>query len=150
MQRSSVRLRLSTCIRTAEVATSEFTRSACLPAIAHVSLPTCPNFSPAAFRIRSEGCSTEAPTIQSVAATQADIGPSRRRSAQIKAHSACHPYCGREITNTLLSTRNLSRHSQAEASHTVVRHHQGRARTVIITDEHCREGCDGATARRGR
>lgn len=49
---------------TAEVATFEV-RRLCLPAIAHVSLPTCdPVFSPAVFRIRSAGCSTEASMMQ--------------------------------------------------------------------------------------
>jgi hypothetical protein len=58
----------STHIRTVEVATSEV-RRLCLPLIAYVSQPTCPQFShQRRFVFGLVGCSTETLTIESVAA----------------------------------------------------------------------------------
>ena len=63
---------------TVEVATPEV-RRLCLPAIAHVSLPTCDRVSsPAAFHIRSAGCSIgsfDDAICKSVTATWADNRP---------------------------------------------------------------------------
>jgi len=127
-------------------------------AIAHVSLPTCdPVFSPAVFRIRSAGCSTEASMmhlsckLSSATATQAEIGPSRHRSAQIQAYSAY--YClhsARELTEIHPPTRN----STAQPGRCQPRHREAFLRlvrsqcmkgmrrqvsTVVVTEEHCRE-----------
>jgi hypothetical protein len=140
----------------------------CLPVLAHVSFPTChPVFSPAEFRVRSAGCSTEAPMmhlsckLSSAIATRAEIGPSRHKSAQIKAYIAYYRLRGARELTEILPRHVIPRHSQAHASHVVVRHFfdwpshiawkqcQGKASVVAITEEHCREGCDGATARRG-
>lgn len=108
-------------------------RSHDLPVMAHVSFPTSrPVFSLVEFRVRSAGCSTEASIMQlscklsSATATQAEIGPSRHRSAQIKVYSAYHRlHSARELTEILPSTRNSAAQPgkcQANASHVVVRH----------------------------
>jgi hypothetical protein len=70
---------------------------------------------PPTFRIRSVRCSAVSLILSlscrlsSVTATLAEIGPSRHRSAQIKAYSACHRlHAARELTKILPLTRNTT------------------------------------------
>jgi hypothetical protein len=118
--------------------------------------------SPAAFRIRSAGYSAEASVMQlscrwsSATATQAVIGPSRNRSAQIKAYC---PYCrlhGRkELTEILPPTRNTTaqlgrsqpRHCEAFLRLAVVPTYAGKARGISVSGGAAARDGDGAATR---
>jgi len=163
MQRSSARLYPSIHIR--NYGNSHIRGQTTLLACNRLRLPAYlwPSFLLAAFCIWSAGCSMESSMMQSVIviATYADIGPSRRRLAQIKAHSAYYRlHVERELTEILhWQVIHLWR-SQADASHVIVRHFfdwpshitwkecEGQASTVAITEEHHREGYDSMMVRR--
>jgi hypothetical protein len=88
--------------------------------------------------------------------------PSRRRSAQIKAYSACRRlHDARELTKTLPPTHNATAQPgsswprRREAFLPLARsyHMKGMPRASLhcrgCQGRHCREDCDGRTARRG-
>jgi len=115
---------------TFQYATSSFRgRMICLHAIFHVILPACDSFSqhrrfvvsPQGTRQKFRCCHCHADCHLPLPRL-AEIGPSRHKSAQIKAYSPYHRLHGAKELTKILVGHVIPWRSQAEASHVIVRH----------------------------